>query len=164
MADPWNASLYITARELATRVLRFGYALALSIAFLQPVSASGDRGQPAGTGTIAVGPQYDTTHVNIAPGDLDALVSSLVATFGGEPSKRIVTNALPVPSSTELQAVLTPVGVLSIFAYQTPIPFPFGEERTGYLVTNMSDRGLGSSLQMRATIQPGLAEGILRRH
>jgi predicted enzyme related to lactoylglutathione lyase len=32
---------------------------------------------------------------------------------------------------------MTPVGMLSVFAFQTPIPFPFGQERTGYLVTDM---------------------------
>jgi hypothetical protein len=26
-----------------------------------------------------------------------------------------------------------------VFAYQTPIPFPFGQERTGYLVTDMAE-------------------------
>jgi predicted enzyme related to lactoylglutathione lyase len=31
------------------------------------------------------------------------------------------------------------VGLLSVFAFQTPIPFPFGEERTGYLVTDMDE-------------------------
>jgi predicted enzyme related to lactoylglutathione lyase len=36
-----------------------------------------------------------------------------------------------------MQYVLAPVGALSIFAYQTPVPFPFGDERTGYLVTDM---------------------------
>jgi predicted enzyme related to lactoylglutathione lyase len=137
MAHRWSVGGYVTARESGTRVLRFSYAIALSIAFLEPLAAAGARDQPAGRTAIAVGPQYDTTHVYVAPGNLDALVSSLVATFGGAPSKRSVTNVLPVPSSTELQAVLTPVGMISIFAYQTPVPFPFGEERTGYLVTDM---------------------------
>lgn len=36
-----------------------------------------------------------------------------------------------------MQYILTPVGALSVFAYQTPVPFPFGQERTGYLVTDM---------------------------
>jgi predicted enzyme related to lactoylglutathione lyase len=90
---------------------------------------------------IAVGPQYDTTHVYIAPGDFDAFVNSFTATFGGKPSKRIVGNVLPVPSSAELQYVMTPAGALSIFAFQTPVPFPFGQERTGYLVTDM-DRAI----------------------
>jgi hypothetical protein len=91
----------------------------------------------AATPGVAVGPQYDTTHVYVAEGDLDAFVNSFVATFGGSSSKRSVATVTPVPSSTEMQAVLTPVGALSIFAYQTPIPFPFGEERTGNLVTDM---------------------------
>jgi predicted enzyme related to lactoylglutathione lyase len=86
-----------------------------------------------------VGPQYDTTHVYVAAGDFDAFVSSFVATFGGQPGKRSVTSVLPVPSSAEFQAVSTPAGSLSIFAYQTPVPFPFGEERTGYLVTDMDE-------------------------
>src|SRR5271156_6246028 len=109
------------------RALRFGYAIALLIAFLQPfaVSASGGKTAPARDAGVAVGPQYDTTHVYVAPADFDAFVNSVVATFGGKPSKRIVGNVTPVASSTEMQAILTPVGVLSIFAYQTPVPFPF---------------------------------------
>lgn len=92
---------------------------------------------PAREAGVAVGAQYDTTHVYIAPGDFDAFVSSVVATFGGQPSKRIVGNVLPVPSSAELQYLWTPVGTLSVFAFQTPIPYPFGRERTGYLVSDM---------------------------
>jgi predicted enzyme related to lactoylglutathione lyase len=92
---------------------------------------------PPAIGNIAVGPQYDSTHVYVAPSDLDAFVKSFVATFGGQPSKLSVTNVLPVPSSTEFQYLWTSVGTLSVFAFQTPIPFPFGQERTGYLVTNM---------------------------
>jgi len=137
MARQWNGWTYVAARGAVRRTLSFGYAVALSIAFLQPLAASGASKQPARHTAIAVGPQYDSTHVYIAPGYLDAFVNSFVTTFGGSPSKRTVVNVLPVPSSTELQAVLSPVGVLSIFGYQTPIPFPFGEERTGYLVTDM---------------------------
>ncbi len=97
------------------------------------VTASATGGE---TG-VAVGPQYDSTHVYLAPGDLDAFVNSFTATFGGQPSKKTMGNFLPVPSNAEQQYVGTPVGTLSIFAFQTPIPFPFGQERTGYLVTNM---------------------------
>jgi predicted enzyme related to lactoylglutathione lyase len=87
--------------------------------------------------SIAVGPEYDSTHVYVAPAELDAFVKSFTATFGGQASKLQVMNVLPVPSSTEFQSVSTPVGTLSVFAFQTPIPFPFGQERTGYLVTDM---------------------------
>src|SRR5580700_4822297 len=107
-----------------------------ALLLLLTLSASGAIGQASG-GTVAVGPQYDSTHVYLAPGDFDAFVNSLVAAFGGKPSKRIVVNVLPVPSSAEWQYLSTPLGGLSVFAYQTPIPFPFGQERTGYLVTDM---------------------------
>jgi len=111
----------------------------LAVLLLTPVVASSASGQAtsARDQSVAVGPQYDSTHVYVAPGDLDAFVSSFTATFGGQPSKRSVTNVLPVPSSTEFQYLWTSVGTLSVFAFQTPIPFPFGQERTGYLVTNM---------------------------
>ncbi len=86
---------------------------------------------------VAVGPQYDTTHVYIPTADYDAFIKSFAATFEGKPSPRITANVLPVPSSTLAQYVWTPVGTLSTFAFQTPIPYPFGLERTGYLVTDM---------------------------
>jgi predicted enzyme related to lactoylglutathione lyase len=126
-----------------TRTLPIWVAIAVAAAFIQalPVRASGPKGHRKHRTSVAVGPQYDTTHIYVAPTDLDAFVTSFVGTFGGNPTKRSLVNVLPVPSSTELQAVLSPVGVLSIFAFQTPVPFPFGEERTGYLVTDM-DRAI----------------------
>jgi predicted enzyme related to lactoylglutathione lyase len=48
-----------------------------------------------------------------------------------------VFTVTPTPSKTASQYVQTPVGMLSVFAFQTPIPYPFGSERTGYLVTDM---------------------------
>jgi hypothetical protein len=112
-------------------------APAVALFLLLVVAPDIARGQGAAAAGVAVGAQYDSTHVYVAPGDLDAFVKSVNATFGGQASKLIVTNVLPVPSSTEFQYVWTPVGTMSVFAFQTPIPFPFGEERTGYLVTDM---------------------------
>jgi predicted enzyme related to lactoylglutathione lyase len=86
---------------------------------------------------IFVGPQYDSTHVYVAPGDLDRFTKSFAATFGGAPSKPLTTNIMPVPSQTTFQYVMTPVGTLSVFGFLTPVPYPFGSERTGYLVTDM---------------------------
>lgn len=86
---------------------------------------------------IAVGSQYDSTHVYVAPNDLDAFVNSFVSTLGGQGSKPVVSNVTPVNSSTTFRYIMSPVGMLSVFAYQTPIPFPFGQERYGYLVTDM---------------------------
>jgi predicted enzyme related to lactoylglutathione lyase len=42
------------------------------------------------------------------------------------------------------QLVLTPVGTVSIFGFKTPIPYPFGAERTGYLVTDI-DAAIGAA-------------------
>ncbi len=117
---------------------RFGRRAALSAASLSLLLCAVPSG--AGTapaGDVSVGAQYDSAHVYVAPGDLDAFVKSFVATFGGSPSKPVTTNVLPVPSSATFQYVMTPVGTLSVFAFRTPVPFPFGSERTGYLVTDM---------------------------
>jgi hypothetical protein len=89
--------------------------------------------------SVAVGPQYDTTHVYVAPQDFDGFVASLTATFGGTTTKQGVFTVTPTPSSTMSQLVLTPVGTISVFGFKTPVPYPFGSERTGYLVTDMDD-------------------------
>jgi hypothetical protein len=89
------------------------------------------------TPNVAVGPQYDTTHVYVAPEDFDRFVASILATFGGTTSKQSVTTVTPTPSSTINQLILTPVGNISVFGFKTPIPYPFGLERTGYLVSDM---------------------------
>ncbi|MGB6630005.1 MAG: hypothetical protein WBE52_02115, partial [Terriglobales bacterium] len=129
-----------SSRQLATREKTCTIPLAsifLATFLLFSVTASAsDNGTPSDA-EVAVGPQYGATHVYVAPADLDAFINSFIATFGGKASKRSVVNVLPVPSSAEFQYVLTPAGALSVFAFQTPIPFPFGQERTGYLVTDM---------------------------
>jgi len=89
------------------------------------------------TPNVAVAPQYDTTHVYVAPEDFDRFVASLLATFGGTTSKQGVFTVTPTPSSTISQLVLLPTGTVSVFGFKTPIPYPFGAERTGYLVTDM---------------------------
>jgi len=104
--------------------------IALALAFLAvPVSGRADP--------VAVAPQYDTTHVYVAPADFDRFVASLVATFGGTTTKKGVFDVTPTPSRTNSQLVMTPVGSFSVFGFETPIPYPFGAERTGYLVTDM---------------------------
>jgi hypothetical protein len=98
-----------------------------------PVAAQAVATAPS----VAVGPQYDTTHVYVTPQDFDRFVASLIATFGGTTTKQGVFTVTPTPSSTMSQLVLTPVGSISVFGFKTPIPYPFGLERTGYLVTDM---------------------------
>jgi hypothetical protein len=89
------------------------------------------------TGSVAVGAQYDSTHVYVAPADLDTFTSSLVSTFGGTKSQPATFSVTPTPSETTFVFVFTPVGTFSVFGFKTPIPYPFGMERTGYLVTDM---------------------------
>jgi predicted enzyme related to lactoylglutathione lyase len=95
--------------------------------------------QIAKTADVAVGPQYDTTHVYVAPQDFDRFVASLIATFGGTTTKQGVFTVTPTPSSTMSQLVMTPVGTVSVFGFKTPVPYPFGLERTGYLVTDVDE-------------------------
>jgi predicted enzyme related to lactoylglutathione lyase len=93
---------------------------------------------------LAVGPQYDTTHVYVTPENFDKIVASLIATFGGTTTKQGVFTVTPTPSSTMSQLVLTPVGTVSVFGFKTPVPYPFGAERTGYLVTDL-DAAVGAA-------------------
>ena len=126
--------------------MRITKALAATVAALLVTGYAGlfsFTGVPAvaetrtATSNLAVGPQYDTTHVYVAPGEFDTFVASLVATFGGTTSKKGVFTVTPTPSKTMSQLVLTPVGTISVFGFETPIPYPFGSERTGYLVTDV---------------------------
>ena len=73
----------------------------------------------------------------VQPEDFDKFVASLLATFGGTATKQGVFTVTPTPSKTMSQLVLTPAGTLSVFGFKTPVPYPFGVERTGYLVTNL---------------------------
>jgi predicted enzyme related to lactoylglutathione lyase len=114
--------------------------LTLGLAVGSPhVSAFAQTQQTAETVSVAVGPQYDTAHVYVAPEDFDRFVASLIATFGGTTAKQGVFTVTPTQSSTMSQLVLTPVGTVSVFGFKTPIPYPFGLERTGYLVTDMDE-------------------------
>ncbi len=86
---------------------------------------------------VGVAPQYGTTHVYVAPDDVDKFASSFLATFGGHGTKQAVVTVTPTPSSTISQVLQTPVGTISLFGFKTPIPFAFGAERNGYLVSDL---------------------------
>jgi hypothetical protein len=115
------------------RALAAAAFMILLIVGTAPVAA----GQQTATPNIAVGPQYDTTHVYVSSDDFDRFVASVLATFGGTTSKQVVATVTPTPSSTISQLILTPVGTISVFGFKTPVPFPFGVERTGYLVSDI---------------------------
>jgi predicted enzyme related to lactoylglutathione lyase len=97
--------------------------------------------------------------VYVAPEDFDRLVASLLATFGGKSSKQGVFTVTPTSSQTMSQLVLTPVGTLSVFGFKTPIPYPFGIERTGYLVEDLdaavdAAKSLGADLEVEPFADP----------
>src|ERR1700730_19426369 len=71
---------------------------------------------------VAVSPQYDTTHVYVAPEEFDRFVASLVATFGGTTTKQGGFTVTPTPSKTMSQLVLRPVGRGCVFGLQPPAP------------------------------------------
>ena len=111
--------------SLAVLVSAFGLGSAQT-----PAASNGDA--------IGVGAQYDTTHVYVAPSDVDAFVQSFLGTFGGKSTPQVLVTVTPTPSKTSSQLLQTPVGTVSLFGFTTPIPSPFGFERNGYLVTDMT--------------------------
>ncbi len=120
--------------------------LAASAFGLAVLTTSAAPAAAPATSDYAVGPQYDTTHVYVPEDQFDAFVASFQATFGGNVSKQGVFQVTPQPSQTKSQLVLTPVGTVSVFGFKTPIPVPFGDERTGYLVSNL-DAAVASAVK-----------------
>jgi predicted enzyme related to lactoylglutathione lyase len=113
-------------------------ALTLSLAAAGPsISFAKANFSAPQSASFSVGTQYDTTHVYVAPEEFDKFTDSFVATFGGHKSQQGVFQVTPTPSQTMSQLVFTPVGTISVFGFKTPVPYPFGDERTGYLVTDM---------------------------
>lgn len=114
------------------------FALALALVASAPSTSFAMQNiETPQTASFSVRPQYDTTHVYVAPEDFDKFTDSFAATFGGHKSHQGVFQVTPTPSQTMSQLVFTPVGTISVFGFKTPIPYPFGHERTGYLVTDM---------------------------
>jgi len=116
-------------------------AFAIALTFANPALA-----KPAPTPDFAVGAQYDTTHVYVPQDQFDQFVASFSATFGGTTSKQGTFQVTPTPSLTKSQLVLTPAGTISVFGFTTPIPYPFGDERTGYLVSDL-DKAVAAAVR-----------------
>ncbi|SLJ99387.1 glyoxalase [Novosphingobium mathurense] len=115
---------------------RFTLIIATAILVANPALAPVFATEKA-SADYAVGAQYDTTHVYVPQDQFDTFVTSFVATFGGTTSKQGQFQVTPTKSLTKSQLVLTPAGTVSVFGFRTPIPYPFGDERTGYLVTDL---------------------------
>jgi predicted enzyme related to lactoylglutathione lyase len=131
------------------------------------LAAAAAAAQPAVSPAVAVGSQYDTTHVYVAPEDFDRFVASLLAVFGGTTSKQAVVTVTPTASETLSQLVMTPAGSVSVFGFKTPVPFPFGTERTGYLVTDLdaavkAARANGAEIVVDPFMDPIGRDAIIR--
>lgn len=112
-------------------------AVALTLALQagpRPADAADNSADPEGPG---VGPQYDGAHVYLAPSDMEPFIKSFIATFGGQAGAPASTTVTPTPSGARFAPARTPVGPLSVLAFTTPIPYPFGSERVGYLVKDL---------------------------
>src|SRR6201984_2559897 len=115
-------------------LIRASVATFLTVALAsgaQYCSTLAKSAKPITTADVAVGAQYDTTHVYVAPEEFDRFVASLIATFGGTTTKQGVFTVTPTSSSTMSQLVLTPAGSLSVFGFTTPLPYPFGAASQG---------------------------------
>ena len=98
-----------------------------------------DAAVDAGPG-VGVGAQYDAPHIYIQHGMEEAFVHSWLDTFGGTATQPLQLDVTPTPSQTLSDIVLSPVGTLSVFDFSTGIPYPFGQESVGDMV---SDLGAG---------------------
>ena len=116
-----------------------------------PTATSASASTTAAVAGQAVGPQYDSVHVYVEPGQFDAFVSSWLATFGGTTKPQALVDVTPTPSQTKSQLILSPVGTISVFGFTTPVPYPFGSERTGWLMANF-DAGVQQARDAGAAV------------
>lgn len=137
--------------QVASRWLQVGTMFLAAVAALSGWPSKSIARETVTNADVAVGAQYDTTHVYLQSADFDAFVNSFTTTFGGKPSPRGTFNVMPVPANTQAQYVWTPAGTLSTFAFLTPIPHPFGQERTGWLVTDI-DQAIQAARQAGAEV------------
>ncbi|MGY6126814.1 hypothetical protein ACW9YV_15345 (plasmid) [Paraburkholderia strydomiana] len=98
------------------------------------------------------GEQYTATHVYTTPDKIDALATSLQATFGSTGGFSLDNYQItPTPSSAKATVLTTPVGSFSLFAFHSPVPFAFGEDRIGYYVKDI-DAAVKKALQSGASV------------
>jgi len=127
------------------------FSTALSLAMVPAAGLADTTPAAPAIAAVAVAPQYDSTHVYVAPQDVDRFAESFLATFGGRSTPQTVSDVTPTPSSATVQLLQTPVGMVSLFGFRTPVPYPFGAERNGYLVTDM-DAAIQAARQAGADV------------
>lgn len=127
--------------------MKIKFSLMIATALLASVTVTPAAvARETASADYAVGPQYDTTHVYVPQEQYDGFMQSFVATFGGKLSAQGQFQVTPTPSKTKSQLALTPAGTVSGFGFLTPIPYPFGHERNGYLVSDM-DAAVASAVK-----------------
>jgi predicted enzyme related to lactoylglutathione lyase len=131
----------------------------LALPFVAALTFASSAGASPAIPPVAVAPQYDTTHVYVAPEQVDNFVQAFLGTFGGKSTPQVVATVTPTPSSTTSQLLQTPAGTISLFGFKTPVPYPFGRERNGYLVRDMdvavkAARDAGASVIVEAFPDP----------
>lgn len=128
------------------RTLPSRLAAAAVVVFLLAVAAFGlpgfARTRPAAAeasnaGAVSLGPQYVAQHVYLAPDQIVPFTRSFVATFGGSATDVQEISITPTPSRNLWSLVTAPNALLSVFGFTTPVPYPFGAERTGYGVSDV---------------------------
>jgi hypothetical protein len=112
--------------------------------------ASASAGVNTGPGP-GVGPQYDAPHIYLQHGKLKAFEDSWLATFGGTAATPFTLQATPTPSQAISGVVFSPVGTLSTWDYSTGIPYPFGQENIGEMMSNF-DEGITDATRSGATV------------
>jgi predicted enzyme related to lactoylglutathione lyase len=123
----------------------------LLVSVLTCVALGAEARERIGQPLVAIAPQYDTSHVYVPPQDVSRFVAGFLATFGGTTTKQFTVTVTPTPSLTTSQLLQTPVGTVSLFGFKTPIPYPFGAERNGFLVTDM-DLAIKAARRAGATV------------
>ncbi|QNT78316.1 glyoxalase [Entomobacter blattae] len=88
-------------------------------------------------GYLVEGQQNGFPHVYLKKGTLDAFTKSFVSTFGGTIQEGGTVQITPTKSSVQLAFIFSPVGSLSVFDFATALPAPFGQERTGFMVSDL---------------------------
>ena len=114
----------VKEKRLLMRQMRIIGVVAILAGAIAVEAGLADARPFAKTQQLAVGAQYGTTHVYVPAEDMDRFAASFLATFGGKSSQPMVVTVTPTPSSTTWQALTTPVGLISLFGFKTPIPYP----------------------------------------
>jgi len=156
--------------KVATLVAGVAVAGAALLALLTATGRSSSAGSaaPAVAAPVrAYGPQYVTAHVYVEHGKLADFVHSWEATFGGTNTPSSPVDITPTPSTMIGSIIKSPVGVISAYDYQTPVPFPFGLEQVGWAVHDVnaaveSGRRMGLTTPVAPWTGPSGREAVVR--